>query len=186
MTKQLSGAVTDKDFIFVCVKPLDIYPLLKELSPLLKEQQTIVIITSPVHPEQLQDIVPCQTARLIPSITNRALSGASLLTFGSSCNVTTKAALRQLASRISTPIEIHHSITRAASDIVSCGPAFISFLVQKMIEAAVEETDISKEEATTLSEDMLVGLGRLIEKGVHPAYTAREGVCKRRCHRRGY
>ncbi|BBP90871.1 hypothetical protein BsIDN1_44890 [Bacillus safensis] len=58
VTKQLSGAVTNKDFIFVCVKPLDIYPLLKELSPLLTEQQTIVIITSPVHPEQLQDIVP--------------------------------------------------------------------------------------------------------------------------------
>lgn len=68
VTKQLSGAVTNKDFIFVCVKPLDIYPLLKELSPLLTEQQTIVIITSPVHPEQLQDIVPCQTARLIPGI----------------------------------------------------------------------------------------------------------------------
>ncbi|WP_226566804.1 late competence protein ComER [Bacillus stratosphericus] len=177
VTKQLSRAVTDKDFIFICVKPLDIYPLLKELSPLLTEQQTIVIITSPIHPEQLQDIVPCQTARLIPSITNRALSGASLLTFGSSCNVATKTALRQLASGISTPIEIHHSITRAASDIVSCGPAFISFLVQKMIEAAVEETDISKEEATTLSEDMLVGLGRLIEKRVYTLPTLQDKVC---------
>lgn len=177
VTKQLTGAVMNKDFIFVCVKLLDIYPLLKELSPLLTEQQTIVIITSPVHPEQLQEIVSCQTARLIPSITNRALSGASLLTFGSSCSVTTKTALRQLASCISTPIEIHHSITRAASDIVSCGPAFISFLVQEMIEAAVEETDISKEEATTLSEDMLVGLGRLIEKRLYTLPTLQDKVC---------
>ncbi|MFJ5964798.1 late competence protein ComER [Bacillus sp. NPDC093026] len=177
VTKQLAEVVTDKDFIFVCVKPLDIYPLLKEMSHMLTERQTIVIITSPVHPEQIQDIVPCQTARLIPSITNRALSGASLLTFGSSCSTATKTTLRQLASHISTPIEIHHSITRAASDIVSCGPAFISFLVQKMIEASAQETDITVEEATILSENMLVGLGRLIEKKVYTLPTLQDKVC---------
>ncbi|BBP90872.1 hypothetical protein BsIDN1_44900 [Bacillus safensis] len=46
-----------------------------------------------------------------------------------------------------------------------------------MIEAAVEETDISKEEATTLSEDMLVGLGRLIEKRVYTLPTLQDKVC---------
>lgn len=46
-----------------------------------------------------------------------------------------------------------------------------------MIEAAVEETDISKEEATSLSEDMLVGLGRLIEKRVYTLPTLQDKVC---------
>ncbi|MGE6629232.1 late competence protein ComER [Bacillus sp. NPDC077027] len=177
VTEQVEGAILDKDFIFICVKPLDIYPLLQKLRPMLKSNQTIVTITSPVQPKQLEDLVPCQIARLIPSITNRALSGASLLTFGSTCHEETKKTLRQLASRISTPIGIHDSVTRAASDIVSCGPAFISFLVQKLIEAAVEETDITTEEATVLSEEMLVGLGRLIEKKVYSLPTLQDKVC---------
>lgn len=70
--------------IFICVKPLDIYPLLARALPYLRKDHILISITSPVQTEQLEQYVPCQVARVIPSITNRALAGVSLVTFGTS------------------------------------------------------------------------------------------------------
>ncbi|MDA7026871.1 late competence protein ComER [Bacillus sp. CLL-7-23] len=170
-------AVSESEVVFICVKPLDIYPLLKQLAPLFTKDQVVITITSPVQVKQVESVVSCQAARVIPSITNRALTGVSLLTFGESCQTTTKEAITKLLKNISIPLEINPKITRVASDIVSCGPAFISFLIQKLIQAAQEETSVSKENAILMSTEMLIGLGRLLENGVYTLPTLQEKVC---------
>ena len=60
---------------------------------------------------------------------------------------------------------IEEDITRVSSDIASCGPAFFSYLLQCFINAAVDKTNITHEEATTLVSEMVVGMGKLLEKG---------------------
>ena len=65
---------------------------------------------------------------------------------------------------ISTPLVIKEDITRVSSDIASCGPAFFSYLLQCFINAAVDKTNITHEEATTLVSEMVVGMGKLLEK----------------------
>lgn len=137
----------------------------------------MITITSPVQVEQLETVVSCQAARVIPSITNRALSGVSLLTFGKSCNAATKEKITGLMEKISIPLEIENGITRVASDIVSCGPAFMSYLIQEFIQAAVEETSVSKEDAILMSKEMLVGLGRLLETELYTLPTLQKKVC---------
>jgi competence protein ComER len=165
------------DIIFICIKPLDIFPLLNRLSPLLKPEQCIVSITSPISVSQLQSIVNCNVARAIPSITSRALSGVSLLTFSDNCSIRYQEEIKFLFSKISTPILIEDRITRVASDIVSCGPAFFSYLVRRFIDSATEETEISPEQATQLASGMLVGLGKLLEKEIFTLPTLQEKVC---------
>ena len=64
-----------------------------------------------------------------------------------------------------------------ASDIVSCGPAFFSYLIQKFISAAVKETEIDEETATQLASGMLIGMGQLIEKNFYTLPTLQEKVC---------
>lgn len=80
-------------------------------------------------------------------------------------------------SPISTPVEIENNITRVASDIVSCGPAFFSYLTQRFIRAAVHETEIDKQTATTLASEMLIGLGELLRKGYYTLPTLQDKVC---------
>ncbi|HEU5139052.1 MAG TPA: late competence protein ComER [Bacillales bacterium] len=164
------------DIIFVCVKPLDIYPLIKQISEGLSEDKLLVSITSPVSVEELESVVNCSVARAIPSITNRALSGVSLITYGHSCEEKHKDHLLTLLEQISRPYEIEENITRAASDIVSCGPAFFCYLTQRFIRAAVEETEISHEEATAFASEMLIGLGKLLEKGIYTLPELQEKV----------
>ena len=115
--------------------------------------------------------------RVRPSITILALSGVCLVTYGTNCSDHWKQKVNSFLSYIGNPIEIEQQYTRVASDIVSCGPAFFSFLTQKFIDAAVKETGINKDLATQLAQEMLVGMGTLIKKGHYSLPTLQEKVC---------
>ncbi|MCP8616928.1 late competence protein ComER [Salirhabdus salicampi] len=157
--------VQKSDVIYICVKPLEIVPLLNRLSPHMSEKQCVVSITSPISVEQLDQLVPCQTARIIPSIINRSLHGVSLLTFGKKIEEPMKGYLIQSCKLFSVPVEIEEATTRVTSDIVSCGPAFFSYLLQAFVNAASDVTQLNKEDGILLAEKMIVGFGKLIENG---------------------
>lgn len=167
----------DSDLLFVCVKPGEMHPVLTEIAKHLTAEKCVISITSPISVAQLESLLPCHTARLIPSITNKVLSGVSLITFGENCSKQWRDTIRQLASSISETIEIENDITRISSDIVSCGPAFFSYLAQKFINGAVKETGIDIKTATILTEKMLVGLGDLLQSGHYSLPTLQEKVC---------
>jgi competence protein ComER len=177
VTEEITEVASVADLIFICVKPHDILQVLLQLEPVLSEEKCLVSITSPINTEQLESFVPCSVARVIPSITNRALSGVTLLTYGANCDKRWKMILNCLLNPISTPIEIENNITRVASDIVSCGPAFFSYLTQRFIQAAVHETEIDYETATALASEMLIGLGELLRKGYYTLPTLQDKVC---------
>ncbi|WP_026693932.1 late competence protein ComER [Peribacillus kribbensis] len=165
------------DLLFICVKPLDMFPIIQSISPYLAPEKCLVSITSPISVDQLESQVPCSCARMIPSITNRALAGVSLLSFGKSCTDEWEEKVRSLAASISRPVPISNGITRVSSDIVSCGPAFFSYLARRFIEGACAATKIDEETATELTENMLIGLGELLKKGFYTLPALEEKVC---------
>jgi competence protein ComER len=79
--------------------------------------------------------------------------------------------------KISKPVQINEKITRVASDIVSCGPAFFSYLLQAFITAAVNETGIDNKTATIMASEMIVGLGELLKQGHYTLPSLQEKVC---------
>ncbi|MEI5905770.1 late competence protein ComER [Bacillus spongiae] len=175
--KSISDTIQMADLLFLCVKPVDMFPILFKHRHLFSNNKCLVSITSPVSVKQLESIVDCSCARMIPSITNRVLAGVSLLSFGENCSTNWKLTLTSLADNISIPVEIEEEITRVASDIVSCGPAFFSYITQRFIDGAVEETKISQQQATLLASQMLVGLGDLLKKNVYTLPSLQEKVC---------
>lgn len=172
-----SEVIQQSELIFICVKPLDIYPFIKENESVFTKDKCVVSITSPLSVTQLESLVQTACVRAIPSITNRALSGVSLLTFGTMCDEFWKRKIKELFSYISIPMEIEQNITRVASDIVSCGPAFFSYITQRFIDGAVTKTEIEQSTATILAGEMLVGLGELLKKGFYTLPTLQEKVC---------
>jgi len=171
------GVAKNSELIFVCVKPGEMHNVLTKIATAVTNESCVVSITSPISVTQLEQVLPCHTARFIPSITNKVSSGVSLLTFGNSCSKFWREKIRQLASNISEAIEIENDITRISSDIVSCGPAFFSYLAQQFINAAVEETNIDQQTATLLTEKMLIGLGDLLKSGHYSLPTLQKKVC---------
>lgn len=168
--------VQRSELIFVCIKPLDIHPLLMRITDHLNKEKILASITSPITVEQIESVVDCPVARIIPSITNRALSGTTLITFGNTCQNNVQGKLLNFVKNFSKPVEIEENVTRAASDLCSCGPAFVSYLLERMIQAAVSETKISEEQATILTSEMVVGFGRLLEKDIYTFDSLRKKV----------
>ncbi|WP_096201334.1 late competence protein ComER [Bacillus sp. FJAT-45350] len=172
-----TSVINNCDIVFICVKPLQFHSLLLEIREQCDNNQMIVSITSPIAVEELEEMVDCKVARAIPSILNRAHAGPSLLSFGDRCNDSDKERLQSLMSHISAPLEINENITRVSSDIVSCGPAFFSYIMQQFVDAAVRQTEITKEEATTLATDMMIGMGKLLEKEIYTLPSLQQRVC---------
>lgn len=165
------------DLIFICVKPLDVFGILQEIKSSITEDKCVVSITSPISVDDLEKNLSCSVARAIPSITNRALAGVSLMTFGETCSEYWKVHLLNIFDKISVPVEIKDDITRVASDIVSCGPAFFSYLTRRFIQGAINETAITEPVATQLASEMLIGLGELLKQGHYTLPTLQEKVC---------
>lgn len=169
--------VEQAELVFLCVKPLEFKHVLDEIAPYVKPEQIVVSITSPVQISDLEKFLSAKIAKIIPSITNAAQSGASLMIAGSRLTETDRNMLYDLMKTISHPLWIDENFTRVSSDIVSCGPAFISYLLQELIDAAVRVTNLPREQAVYLTTSMMIGLGRLFESEKFTLQTLQQRVC---------
>jgi competence protein ComER len=167
------------DIVFLCVKPLEFKSLTDEISSSLRSEQIVVSITSPVMLYHLESTLPSKIAKVIPSITHCAKSGTSLCIFGSRLTKQDRLLLLELLSFIGVPLEIHEKHTRIASDFSSCGPAFISFFLERWIEAAVEATGIDEVLLGRLAGEMLLGTGKLLTGGNFTPQELQERVAVR-------
>lgn len=163
--------------LFLCVKPFEYKQALSQFSQGLSSDHILVTITSPVKLRELEELVPCQVIRAVPSITNAALSGLTLLEYGARATPASREIVLSLFAQISRPLEVEEKFLRIASDISSCGPAFLSYVLQQMIQAAVDEIGISEEAATFLTTQMVIGLAGLLEKEIFSLPTLQEKVC---------
>jgi competence protein ComER len=153
------------ELLFLCVKPGDFPQLLRTIAPHCRPEQLIVSITSPVMLNQLEQHLPGKIAKVIPSVTNYVLSGATLCIYGSRIQSEDKARLESLLAYVSQPLEVAESFTRISSDLSSCGPAFMAYLLSRLIDAAVEVSGIRREEAERMASEMLLGTGMLLTDG---------------------
>jgi competence protein ComER len=82
--------------------------------------------------------------------------------WGSRLTADDQNALWNLFSAISQPIVISEEEVRVASDLSSCGPAFLACLLEQFIDAAVMSTGMERETATELACEMMYGTARLM------------------------
>lgn len=170
-------AIQNSELIFLCAKPNEIFAIVNEHKHLITNEKCIVSITSPIEVEALEKLTNGHCIRMIPSITNRSKAGITLLTFSQFCSKKYKDFLWKLCSQFSTPIEIEEKFVRISSDIVSCGPAFLSFILQEMIAGAQKKTNIDRDTATKLVEEMVFGVSQLIKDKHYSLQTLEEKVC---------
>lgn len=160
--ENLKTLLEEVEIVFICLRPLDIHPLLTEHSSLFKNKM-VVSITSPITVEEIASVIHTNIARVVPSITNQTRSGITLVTFHPQCQPELKQKLLTLLRFFSTPVIVNDETIRISSDITSCGPAFISSLLRKWMEQAELHTDINRPLAEHFMREMIIGFGKLIE-----------------------
>ena len=174
--RSLTSMANKCDVLLLCAKPKEILEIAKKLQPNIRKDQLIISITSSISTDHLDQILPCKTARMIPSITNQSLTGATLLSFGPRTNAIDQQMIKQTCKLFSEPVEVKDETVRAASDLVSCGPAFLSYVLEDMIQSVEKETLLKREDAEKFIETMVIGFGRLLEERHFSLQTLREKV----------
>jgi len=155
-------AAIGADLLFLCVKPMDFRRVLDEIAPVVTADQIVVSITSPVKISALEELLPSKIAKIIPSVVNAVGSGASLFMWGGRLSDEDKKELWTLFSSISRPVCVPEEEVRVASDLSSCGPAFLACLLEQFIDAAVLSAGMDRDTATTLAGEMMLGTARLM------------------------
>lgn len=122
--------------IFLCVKPGETKAVLDEIRPYITADHLLVTITNTIDIPTLEAVVTARVAKIIPSLLHRIHEGVSLLMFGQRCRGTDRERLYQLMSCISRPIVIEECQARVASNLTSCGPAFLSYVFRALAQAA--------------------------------------------------
>ncbi|MEF3306067.1 late competence protein ComER [Paenibacillus sp. GYB003] len=162
--------------VFVCVRPLVFKTVIDEIKEAVSPDTLVISITSPVLLKHLESALPCKVAKVIPSITNGVLSGATLCIFGERLDERERDSLEWLLGMIGKPVRVSERHTRVTSDISSCGPAFLAYFVQKLVDAAVYVAGVPHAEATRLASEMVLGTGKLLTEGGFTPETLQQRV----------
>lgn len=132
--------------IFLCVKPPDTKDVLDEIGPYISPAHLLITINNTVEISMIERRVRGRVAKVIPSVVQTVGRGASLHMFGQRCTPDDRALLMHLFEPISRPFVIAESQARVASDLTSCGPAFLSYAFRALAEAARHcQPDLSRE-----------------------------------------
>jgi competence protein ComER len=150
------------DVVFLCVKPGDARSVIQQVLPHVREGQYFVSINSAVTLEEMEAVLPCRVVKVMPSITQVALSGVTLVMHGSRLTYDDRHFIEGLLERISKPTVVDEADLRVCSDLSSCGPAFLAVLLREFALAAVRQGGIPRDLADGLVKDMTLGLGKLL------------------------
>jgi|WetSurMetagenome_2_1015567.scaffolds.fasta_scaffold83726_2 competence protein ComER len=124
--------------LFLCVRPEDTGEALEELGAALRPDHLLVVITNVVKLDRLAAVVSSRTAKVIPSFAQFVRRGVSLLIPGPRSTPADVAYLHDLLGRIGKTYELKESQCRAATNVVSCGPAFLARFCAEWAAAAHE------------------------------------------------
>jgi competence protein ComER len=160
----LQTLLTNTDCVFLCAKPKDIVHILSQHNSLFRKDQVIISITSPISVHDMERAIPSSCARMVPSILNQIQKGSMLLTFSKQCEPIWISFLQKLAESLSNPIETDDDHVRIGADLASCGPAFLCFMLQKMVIGAQVATGLNGSKSAELVKEMIIGTGELLER----------------------
>jgi competence protein ComER len=89
-----------------------------------------------------------------------------LVEHGPSLPQSQRRQLESLLATMSTPFVVAEDQLRVASDLASCGPAFLAYLLKQWAETAARTGKLSYAEAEHLLQATLVGVAALLQSGM--------------------
>lgn len=154
------------DILFICVKPMQVREVLKEIQGSLKPGTLLVSIAGCVSLAQLEDwtLGKVRCVRVIPSITSEQKSGISLVTGGRNLTEAEKGKVLNLFGAISKVVEVDEANLEACTNLTSCGPALITAMMKELADAAVRTGAIEPSLAEYLVKETMIGTAALLEK----------------------
>lgn len=150
------------DLLFVCTKPLDLLPLVKELS--LPSHVHLVSVAAGVSIEDLEAVHTGPVSKVIPTITSQELRGVSLYTCSSRLTGEQQKQFASLLSSIGTAQEVSEQEIETATILTSSGPGLLAGIMESFAQAAVRKSPgLSLDTARKMLVETMLGTAQLLQ-----------------------
>ncbi len=173
------NVVLNADIIILAAKPVQIRGIIQEITPQLSDKKILVSIAAGLTISQLGEACEnmCPVVRVMPNTHVKTKHGLLGLCFDDlKLNQMQKENLRQIFESTGTCFEVAENKMNAYSALAGCGPAYVYYFAEALIEAGVT-MGFTRKDSTNMAYALFSGCVQLAEKEqIHPSLL-REQVC---------
>lgn len=169
VTGDAVDAVTGAPTILLAVKPQDIDLVLDQMAGVVTNEQLVMSIAAGIPTSLIERrIGQVPVVRAMPNIPALLREGATAIAAGTHATPEHMAHADEVLSAVSRIVHLPEKYLDAVTGVSGTGPAYVFFLAESLIEAAVG-VGLPREVATELSVQTLLGAARMLrETGRHP------------------
>lgn len=161
--------VTNSDVIFLAVKPYQIESVLREVHNVVRNRHLFISIAAGVPLEAMESLLPRgRMVRVMPNMPCLVSAGMSVFCLGSRTRHGDRRTVGKLLSSFGLAMELPEAVFDSVTAISGSGPAFFSFLLDKMADGAVKK-GLDRKTALRLAVQTMLGTAKLLmEQGTDP------------------
>lgn len=162
VTADNAVVAADADILFLCVKPLEVKPVLQALLRALRAETHLVSLAAGVTLPQLTGIRAGSVSKCIPSVTSEVRDGIALLCHHDAVSAAQREECERLLGSIATVAVVAERHLSICSNLTSCAPGLLAAIADEYLQAALRLTDLDPREAELMLNVTLRGLARLL------------------------
>lgn len=155
--------------VLLAVKPQDIDGVLVDLAPVIGAEHLVISIAAGIPARVIEaHLHDVPVVRAMPNTPALLREGATGIAAGTHANDQHMAHAEQILSAVSRVVHLPEKYLDAVTGVSGTGPAYVFFLAESLIEAAVG-VGLPRDVATELCVQTLLGSARMLrETGKHP------------------
>lgn len=170
-TLSLSEAVEASEIILLCVKPLTVPAVLKEIKEVIREDHLLISIAAGVRIAFLQEKIGKKIGivRTMPNIASTVDEGAAAIAFGEFVSDAQKQIAEAIFKAVGEVVTVAEEQLDAVTGLSGSGPAYIYMVIEALIDGGVK-MGLARDIATKLAVQTVLGSAKLVKSsGLHPA-----------------
>jgi len=174
----LATNVAQSDLILLVVKPQDMATVLAEIAPVISKGVLVISFVAGKQIRGIADIIGTSAnpvIRVMPNTPTLVGAGMSAISCCGLVSPEQRAFTLGFLSAVGKVIEVDEDLQDAVTATSGSGPAYFFRFVEAMVDGAVA-LGLSKEDATTLTIQTIVGAAKLLDQSGDSPTTLREKV----------
>ena len=170
VTGQNTEVVSQSQCCVLAVKPQQLDAVLHELAPHLTPDHLVISIAAGKQTAGLESLLPHgRVVRVMPNIACLAGEGMNVYTRGSRATEEDAATVQELLGCCGLALELPEAQFDAVTALSGSGPAFFAWVLDRLVDGAVQE-GLSRDQALVLASQTMLGTARLLQTtGMEPA-----------------
>jgi pyrroline-5-carboxylate reductase len=167
----LRDAVGGAEIVLLCVKPMTVPKVLKEIKTVVRDNHLVISIAAGVRIAFLQETIGRKIGiiRTMPNIASTVDEGATAIAYGEHVSEVQKRDAEAIFNAVGDVVTVAEEQLDAVTGLSGSGPAYIYMVIEALIDGGVK-MGLARDVATRLAVQTVLGSAKLVKSsGLHPA-----------------